>query len=373
LTGPNDPDQKDQLHELLQKFVRVRIIQMGGVDLSVFQFDPFLSWSVFFMNGDGMIYGRFGTASPRTRRNATDSNPNHTTAGLRAALCKALEVHAAYQKSPSAMARALAGKTGPKPRWRTIESMPAARKYGRLGRIKGTDERGCAHCHEVQRARIDSCLLTGKKVTDDMLWVYPDPEILGLTLSRDHCARITRIESGSPADKAGLQVGDDILTMQEQPLLSVADVQWVLQNLPDDGGTVVVSVRRDGKLLQETMTLPRLWRRAGDFGWRYRVAGYAMWLWSGASLVDHADGVQVTGLSPAWFKQPNRRARRALRAGDVIVEVDGKRDWTRSKYIAYLMREKKLGSVVQLKVLRGGKEVAVRFQVPSEQPEVLGH
>jgi len=365
--------REDELDGLLQKFVCVRLIQMGGVDLSVFQFDPFLSWSVFLMNGDKTIYGRFGTASPKTKRNAKDSNPSHTTAGLKAVLRRALRVHDAYQKDPSAMAKALAGKTGPKPRWRTIESMPVAKKYGRLGRIKGTDEKGCAHCHEVQRARIDSCLLTRKRVTDDMLWVYPHPEVLGLTLSRDHCARITQVAQGSYADKAGLKTGDDILAMQEQPLLSEADVQWVLHNFPDDGGKLVVSIRRDGKELQKTMALPQLWRRAGDFGWRYRVAGYAMWLWSGVSLADHAEGVRVTNLSPGWFKKPNRRARRVLRRGDIIVEVDGKRGWTRSKYIAYLMREKKLGSVVRLKVSRGGEETAVQFQVPAKQPEVLGH
>ncbi len=365
--------KEEELDGLLQKFVCVRLIQMGGVDLSVFQFDPFLSWAVFLMNGDKTIYGRFGTASPKTKRSAKDSNPNHTTAGLKAALRKALDVHAAYQKDPSAMAKALAGKTGPKPRWRTIESTPAARKYGRLGRIKGTDQRGCAHCHEVQRAWIDSCLLTRKKVTDDMLWIYPHPLALGLTLSRDHCARITQVVQGSYADKAGLKVDDDIVTMQGQPLLSEADVQWVLQNFPDNGGSLRVSIRRDGKELEKTMTLPKLWRRAGDFGWRYRVAGYASWLWSGASFADHAEGVRVTGLSPGWFKKPNRRARRVLRRGDIIVEVDGKRGWTRSKYIAYLMREKKLGSTVRLKVSRGGKETAVRFQVPARQPEVLGH
>lgn len=363
----------EELSELAAKFVRVRIIQMGGVDLSVFQFDPFLSWSVFLMNGDKTIYGRFGTASPRTRRNAKDSNPNHTTAGLKAALRKALEVHAAWQKDPSSMAKALAGKSGPKPRWRTIESMPAAKKYGRLGRIKGTDERGCAHCHEVQRARIDSCLLTGERIPDDMLWVYPHPEALGLTLSRDHCARVTRVEPGSVAHKAGLEAGDDILSMQGQPLLSVADVSWVLQTFPDDGGKLAVSIRRDGKEQQKTMTLPKLWRQEGDFGWRYRVAGYAMWLWSGVSLEDHEKGVRVANLSPRWFKKPNRSARKVLRKGDIIVAVDGKRGWTRSKYIAYLMREKKLGSVVRLRVLRGGEEIAARFQVPDKQPEVLGH
>lgn len=369
MTGAGD----SELKQLLDSFVRVRLIQMGGVDLSVFQFDPFLTWAVFMMNGDRTIYGRYGTASPRTKRDRKDSNPNHSLAGLKAALRRALDVHSAYGRDRALWAKRLAGKTGPKPRWNTIESMPAAKKYGRLGRIEGTEQKGCAHCHEVQRALIDSHLLTKTKVTDDMLWVYPSPALLGLTLSRSHCARVSLVAKKSFAAKAGFEPGDDLLSVNDQPLLSVADLQWVLHTFPDEGGTLSFRVRRGRKELSPAIELPATWRRKGDFGWRYRVAGYAMWLWSGVSLADDREGVRVTHLSPWWFKKPNREAREALKVGDVIVEVDGRGGWTRSTYLAYLMREKKLGSVVRLRVVRHGKTVDVRFSVPSRQPEVLGH
>ena len=152
--------------------------------------------------------------------------------------------------------------------------------------------------------------------------------------------------------------------------MSVADVQWVLQNFSDAGGELAVEVGRGTQKIALGMSLPKLWRRVGDFGWRYRVAGYAMWLWSGATFVDHPQGMRVENLSPGWFKQPNRNARRALRRGDVVVEVDGERGWTRSTYTAYLMREKELGSTVRLRVVRGGKTIDVQFKLPSVQPEV---
>ena len=57
-----------ELDALLKKFVCVRMVQMGGVDLNVFQFDPFQTWSVFMMNGDKTIYGRYGSASPQSNR-----------------------------------------------------------------------------------------------------------------------------------------------------------------------------------------------------------------------------------------------------------------------------------------------------------------
>ena len=46
---------------------------------------------------------------------------------------------------------------------------------------------------------------------------------------------------------------------------------------------------------------------------------------------------------------------------------------TRSLYIAYLMRDKKLGSIVNLRVLRNGRPTEVRFEIPKTQPEVQGH
>jgi len=361
------------LASVLERFVCVRVVQMGGVDLSTFQFDPFLSWAVVFMNVDKTVYGRFGTASPKSKRSERDSNPNHTVAGLRAAIDKALEVHAAYEADPRTWAPKLAPKTGPPPRWKYAEKTPAARKYKRLERIEGKESHGCVHCHEVQRTAVDSYFMKKLKVPDRMLWVYPPPSALGLTLSKDHCAEVTAVAPGSAASAAGVQVGDELRAMAGQPLLSIADVQWVLHNLPDAGGKVATEIRRGDTTKTLTFELPDLWRRQTDFCWRYRLAGYAMWLWGGVTLEDGPRGIRVAQLSPGWFKKTNRKARNALRQGDVIVKVDGKTGWTRSTYLAYLMREKRLGSKVQLEVLRGGKTKKISFKIPEKQPEVQGY
>jgi len=361
------------LKRLMDQFVCVRLVQMGGVDLSLFQFDPFLSFAVLFMNADQTLYGRYGTASPKANRATRDSNPNHTLEGLRAALAKALEVHAGYTGDPGAWAPRLAGKTGPAPRWRYVEKTPSARKYKRLKRVRGADSEGCVHCHEVLRTAVDSYAMKKLRVPDRMLWVYPHPDALGLTLSRDHCATVTAVAVGSAAGAAGLQVGDELLTLADQPLGSVADVQWVLHNVADEGGELVATVLRDGAESTVVLSLPDGWRRKGDFGWRYRLAGYAMWLWGGVTLEDDPKGVRVAQRSPGWFKRPNRAARKVLQAGDIIVKVDGKAGWTRSTYLAYLMRDKRLGAKVELEVLRGGKRQEISFRLPKQRPEVMGY
>ncbi len=346
---------------------------MAGVDLATFQFDPLLAWSVFFMNGDKTIYGRFGTSSPQAKRDRLDSNRNHTVAGLKAAMRQALAVHKSYADDPATWRPRLAGKTGAKPLWRFAEKTPAARKYGRLKRVKGQHVESCLHCHEVQRTAIDSYFMTNKPLPDRMLWMYPHPAVVGVTLSKLHSSRVTRVAPDSAASVAGLRVDDDIVSFRGQPLLSVADFQWVLHNAPDDGGTIPLQVKRGEEMVSLTLKLAPLWRRAGDFGWRYRVAGYAAWLWGGVTLVDAPGGVRVAGRSPHWFKRPNRSARRALQRGDLIVAVDGKSDWTRSTYLAYLMREKKLGSTVKVVVMRNGKRTPVAFRMPKTRPEVQGH
>ncbi len=365
-------EQDRDLKELLQKFVRVSLVQMGGVDLNIFQFDPLLSWALFFMNGDKTIYGRFGTAHQLAKRSQKDSNKNHTITGMKVALKGALAVHEQYVADQATMSKRLANKTGPKPLWRYVDKTPQAKKYKRMGRMRG-DKGSCVHCHEVQRAAIDSYFMKKKELPDRMLWMYPHPEVVGVTLDRDRSARVTAVAPDSAAAHAGVKAGDDVVSFAGQPLLSVADFVWVLEITPDEGGKLPITVSRGGKNVDLELELAPLWRREGDFGWRYRVAGYAAWLWGGVSLADHKDGVLVANRSPGWFKKTNRDGWRELKRGDVIFEFDGKTGRTRSLYLASLMREKKPGSVVKLKVKRKGRTTRVTFRVPAKRPEVLGH
>ena len=368
MVAEDDPELK----ELTDQFVRVRVVQMGGVDLATFQFDPMLSWAIFFMNADKTIYGRYGRAHPQAKRSKSDSNPNPTIESLREATARALEFHKTYTADPKAAAPGFAGKTGPKPRWRFAEKTPAARKYGRLQRIQ-KDDHNCVHCHEVLRTAIDSHFITGKRIPDDMLWLYPRPHVLGLTFSNRHATRITHVAPGSPAAQAGLHVGDELRTLRGQPLLSVADVQWVLHTFPAKGGELPCLVVRKTGTSAATMTLEKDWRRAEDFGWRYRMAGYAAWLWAGVSLQDHKAGIRVAQKAPHWFKRENKDAKRAFKIGDIITSVDGKTGMDRSAFLAYLMRDKRLGSKVRLEVLRGGEAQRVEFKIPRKQPEVQGY
>ena len=379
----------------------VRLIQMGGVDLSTFRFDPHVSWALFTMNADKTIYGRYGRSHPSAKRNRKDSNPNPTVPALKAALKKSLEIHAGYVEDPEAWAPRLAGKTGPKPRWAFAEATPSARKYKRLKRIE-SGEQGCVHCHDVHRTELDSHFMKKLPVPDSLLWLYPRPHVLGLRMDRRRRANVLEVASGSDAAAAGLRKGDDIESLGGQPLVSVADLQWVLHGFADEGGALDVVLTRGGKRVETAIELPAGWRRREDFAWRYRTFGYAQWLWLGVSLddvVDKADrfaGVRVAGRSPGWFKRPNQDGRRALAPGDVITHVDGEPVTAhpavsggaaadadnedaaagvldRSGLLAYAMRDKPLGSRLRLTVIRKGKPLDLEFRLPRKRPEVMGY
>src|SRR5437016_10137890 len=94
--------QETELGPLLDQFVCVRVIDANALDLKLFQVDYDLSFSTVFFNGDGAVYGRYG--SWRHQKDPQDK----TTAGYKRALEAALAIHRGYPENKMA----LAGKQG---------------------------------------------------------------------------------------------------------------------------------------------------------------------------------------------------------------------------------------------------------------------
>ena len=76
-----------EIADLAREFILVRLVNMRGVNLNVFDFDYDLTWAAFLMNAEEKIYGRFGGRDP-------DSPDRYLTlAGLKYALRAALAAH----------------------------------------------------------------------------------------------------------------------------------------------------------------------------------------------------------------------------------------------------------------------------------------
>ena len=229
--------QEPALAPLLEQFVCVRVINANALDLSLFQFDYDLSFSTLFFNGDGTVYGRFGSWTHQ--KNPQDK----ATTGYQRALEAALAVHRGYPANKPA----LAGKQGGPTPFKTAVEIPAlAAKYKLTLDWDGKVVPSCVHCHQIGDAMRASYRTQKKPMPVELIFPMPMPETIGLTLAADHVARVTAVAAGSIAAKGGLQSDDELISLAGQPLISVADVSWVLHRAPASGSLSAV-VKRAGR------------------------------------------------------------------------------------------------------------------------------
>jgi hypothetical protein len=340
---------------MLAKYVCVRVVQMKGADLSLFQFDGDQTWCAFFLNADRTIYGRYGTRS--TDRATADHDVSEE--GFAAALEAALAIHAGYPANKAS----LAGKTGPAPKSKRPEDMTSLQG----GRHQQPLPRGCIHCHEVQQATREETR-PAAAVPDEWLWVYPMPDVVGLSMDVKARATVSAVAKGSAAEAAGFKAKDRIATMDGQPIVSIADVQWVLQRAkaPSD---VAVEVEREGGKASLVLHLADGFRRAGDLSWResswalrpgMRVDGLPE-----AERKKATGGKECVGLRVRFAGNNGAAAKAGLKAGDVILSVDGlTAPMTETEFLAYLYQRKTKGADVALQIAHGSKRDKVTLPAP---------
>ncbi|MCA9058798.1 MAG: thioredoxin family protein, partial [Planctomycetaceae bacterium] len=258
-------DADPVIRPLLEKFVCVRVVSTNGLDLNLFQYDTDQSFAVFMLNADRTIYGRFGTRSHRTEWLGDVS-----LKGLAEALQGALELHANYPANRAL----LAGKTGPKPLFDSPEKFPKLReRYTSAIDYSGAVAKSCIHCHQIGDSIRDYYRDRGEPIPETVLHPYPHPRSIGLVLDPTRRAVVQSVTPNTPAAAAGLHAGDSLLTLNGQPLISMADVQWVLQSVAPTGGQVHAVVDRDGSQQNITIQLQDGWRHKDDFTWRVSTWG----------------------------------------------------------------------------------------------------
>ncbi len=347
----------------MDQFVCVRLVQFWGADLSRFQFDHNQTFTMFFMNADGTIYGRYGARSQR------DASHDISLEGLQKAMEGALELHSGWPSNRSS----LAGKHGATSKWPTPEVIPNLR-----GRFEpaSVNENKCIHCHNVSSGEILSLRSENKPIPDKLLWAYPMPNLLGISLDIHERARVEQVSSRSPAELAGFHTGDDIVRMQGQPILSIADVQWVLHNAADPTEISIV-VQRSNQEIELRLPLEEGWRRRGDISWRA-----IQWVFGDevlglhvkplkqedklkANLPEDEPAFRIERFVPSWYEGGNHAARSAgLQKGDIIIRVDKKTPpKTMSDFLAWNVQETNPKDTVILDVLRGQERLTFRLSV----------
>lgn len=353
-----------KLQQLLKSFVRVRVVGTNGLDLSMFQFDTDQSFAAFIFNADGTLYGRYGTRSDRT-----EWKDDVSVEGLGKALEAALEYHRNYPANKAS----LEGKQADKPLFASPEKIPSLTRFANKLDYAGDTVKSCIHCHMIGEGLKENFRKEQGKIPETLLYSYPHPKTVGLILDPTQCATVMDVIKGSPGGNSGFQIGDRIISLAGQAILSIADVQWVLHHVPAEGGTVKATIERSGQQIELTLKLSENWRSLEDISWRasswqFRQMGLGGMALKPATAEERkerniADGQMALIVQHVGAYAPHDRAKKAgMLKGDVIIEYDGRKDLLRdSDILAYAINKVEVGHAVQVRFRRGSEERTVEI------------
>lgn len=331
---------------------------MDGVDLSRYRFDFDLTFAAMTLHPDGTIYHRYGGRDHKSPM-AWMSMPSFIRV-----LEDSLRDHASYSKNPSPP------KFAPKKTIRDLQ--PWARKFDE----KNID---CVHCHMVHSAERAAGEAAGTWTRDDM-WVWPEPERVGLTMDPADQNVIQAVAADSPAEKSGVQRGDRIEQFGDQKLSSIADMQWILEQTDKKGGTIPMRVRRgDDRIHLRKLELGDGWRKSDPLTYSWRAYKWELRPAPGFGGRDLEPGeLRKLGL-PAdayafrvgyivdWgdHARLGRYVREAgLRRDDIVTAVAGKRDFESQQHFhSWFRLTRQVGETVEIEIYRKGKKRTLQLEV----------
>ena len=312
---------ESQAFPLLDQFVRVRLINANSLDLQKFQFDYDLSFSVLFFNGDGTLYGRFG--SWEHQRNPQDK----TTSSFESSLRGALDVHRGYPNNRTL----LSAKQGKPVKYRTPLDMPGLK--GKFRDELNWVEKWSRAVSIAIKSETPSPRAKGPGAD------FPSESCLSIPFVRDHrdgfgtclSLRIKKLAGDSPVRKAGLREGDFLLGAEGQSLISAADLSWVLHHFSDAGGKLELFARRDSRTAVVQVDLGPSWRLKSDISEEWEPGRCGRWplVESSSSIFLIPNGLlrgDKLALKAEHVGQYNKHAaakRAGWKKGDALVGVAG--------------------------------------------------
>lgn len=351
----------------MDRFVSVRMIQMNGVDLETFQFDYDMTFAVFFMNADKTIYGRYGS-----RSDMKEAQREITLESFAAALEEALKLHKGFPDNKAAYSL----KQGDKVRFQRPEDYPLLQsRYTSSLDYNGQVARSCIHCHQVREAERRLVRDRRQPMPDRLLHPYPMPDTIGLKMDPAKRATVNAVAPGSIAARAGFKAGDTIERINQQRIVSVADIQWELEKRTGESQTRYWEVQRNGRLQSLAVRFTAGWRRANPFIWRVTSWDLRRMGFGGMKLEDMTDAERkARGLSLSQMALEAKNvgqygehavAKKAgVRKGDIIVGFDGvTKRATEQQALAHAMRNRMKGDTLSVAVLRGSRKLNFRIRM----------
>jgi hypothetical protein len=351
-----DPEE----HPVLRKFVFVRVTNMSGVDLDLFDFDCDLTFCALIMTPHGEILHTYGG------RDEFDAESHLSVSSM----LRVLEQAAAEFDDEVACA----------PLWvkgQTVDQMPPMAR-----RIRAGKKPDCIHCHTVNDVRTEWAR-EKRAWRQEQVFRWPDPVQVGLRLDKEDQALITEVIDGSPAAKLRLKKGDRLVKMGYQSILTYGDVCRVLHDTSLDGGTIAVEWARGDETQKGKLRLKRGWRIATPEVFAWRASKWPLSPkpgFGGPQLTK----VELKGLGLAedsfafrvkyivtWGKSAHtgRNAQQAgIRKGDVVIRIGGKNDFrSMGHFHAWFRLTRKTGEKVPIEILRNGNKRVIQLKAVGER------
>jgi membrane-associated protease RseP (regulator of RpoE activity) len=271
--------------------------------------------AILLVNADGTVYHRYGGRS--------DVSPMNIET-LTEILQQGLITHDVYQANQKPIRR--------KPAL-PVDELVNKRMQRRMNPVFG-----CIHCHYVGEAKQYVAMESGNW-TPDQFWVWPRSERLGLVMDQNHQYVVQSVQDHSSAQKAGIQKGDHLLTLNEARILTKYDIQWILENSPNKAIQLPFTVSRNDHIIRGILNLEDAWK-VGDpdeYGWRIRnvfTAHMAKFLptpglvgqqlskkeLKKAKLPEKTFGLRVTRLNQGAYLA-------GIRMGDIILSAGHRSDF----------------------------------------------
>jgi S1-C subfamily serine protease len=157
---------------------------------------------------------------------------------------------------------------------------------------------------------------------------------------------VVRVQPGSPADRAGIQEGDFILSVGDKKIDSLETLQQAIA-VPGDGETLKVTTWRAGEEQLVSVSFAPRERSA-----RQEALESHPWL---GIMVGQSDqrGAEI---SRVYVGSPADKA--GLRAGDRVLKVDGESVATPER-VANYVKSTDIGKDIELVIERDGKEQTI--------------
>jgi hypothetical protein len=344
------------MRQLLAKYVCVRVTELNGIDIGLFDFDGMNTIYFFVLNADERIYLRYGGGENSAKNASRPLDEFLSTPSFELALQLGLEQHMLHQQ----------GTLPQQPR-------PAAKfpRDVRSIKVNYLDKGKCFHCHFPRHYGWGDLDALGKFAKKDV-WVFPKLTKIGLHVDVDKGVVLERATGA--ASQAGMIPGDKIVSINDHPVLTYGDLHYRYHKLPHEMKEVTFRVERGSTKEDIRVPLPKDWRvtNVGHRIWRLRVnPGFGAKTL--APEVQKRLGLNVGGFSSrVWtVRRPGELlagGKAGLTPGDVIYAVDGAEvdaEYGQNLY-TYIKLKKNVGETIRLKVLRDGRKLEISYELEAE-------